>query len=153
MKIPVDSPLVMRNSRHAISDAGLETVVENLQGAGRRDQTSNKGKVSYKGTEKPKEVDRTCHHFVRETPSGELWDVYLDERSLLPAMVVGHDPRGQMIERYVYREIRENPSDLAVAAAFDPDQRWGGSSDGLLGRLVRAAGGANQPAASPTTTR
>ncbi len=31
MKIPVDSPLVMRNSRHAISEAGLDTIIENLR--------------------------------------------------------------------------------------------------------------------------
>ena len=31
MKIPVDSPLVMRNSRHAITEAGLDTIVENLR--------------------------------------------------------------------------------------------------------------------------
>ena len=33
MKIPVDSPLVMKNSRHAITEAGFETIIANLQSA------------------------------------------------------------------------------------------------------------------------
>ena len=67
-------------------------------------------------------------------------------------MVVAQDSHGQLIERYVYREIRENPTDLAVASAFEPDKRWG-ESKGLLGRLARAAAGTNQPAPAATTTR
>ena len=56
------------------------------------------------------------------------------------------------MERYIYREIQENPADLAAAGAFEPDQRWG-KSKGLLGRLARAASGANLPAADASTTR
>ena len=77
--------------------------------------------------------------------AGETWNVYLDAQSLLPRMVVAQDSRGQLIERYVYREIRENPDDLAAAGAFEPDQRWG-ESKGLLGRFARAAAGSNLPA-------
>ncbi len=107
---------------------------------------------AYKGTEKPSGLDRTCHHFVRVTATGETWNVYLDERSLLPSMVVAKDSHGAMIERYIYREIQENPTDLAAAGAFEPDQRWG-ESKGLLGRLARAAGGTNVPAPDASTTR
>ena len=57
-----------------------------------------------------------------------------------------------MVERYIYREIQENPADLAVAGAFEPDQRWG-ESKGLLGRLARAAAGTNCQALTATTTR
>jgi hypothetical protein len=153
MKIPVDSPLVMRNSRHAITEAGLDKIVENLRKSERGTESpTSAGVVSYKGIEKPAGLDRTCHHFVRVTPSNETWNVYLDERSLLPSMVVAHDKRGAMIERYVYREIHEDPADLAVASAFEPDQRWG-ESKGLLGRLARAAAGNNVPASSAATTR
>lgn len=154
MKISVDSPLVMRNSRHAITEAGLETIVENLRKSERGDDatTTHRGGLSYKGIEQPSGLNRTCHHFVRTTASGETWNVYLDERSLLPSMVVAQDSHGAMIERYVYREIQENPNDLAVAGAFEPDQRWG-ESKGLLGRLARAASGANLPAPDASTTR
>ena len=67
-------------------------------------------------------------------------------------MVVAQDSHGAMIERYVYREIRENPTELAAAGAFEPDQRWG-ESKGLLGRLARAAAGTNLPAPDAATTR
>ena len=68
MKIPVDSPLVMRNSRHAITEAGLDTIVENLRKSERGDDatTTHRGGLSYKGTEKPAGLNRTCHHFVRD---------------------------------------------------------------------------------------
>ena len=69
MRIPVDSPLVMRNSRHAITEAGLDTIVENLRKSeqGGDATSTHKGVLSYKGTEKATGLDRTCHHFVRVT--------------------------------------------------------------------------------------
>jgi hypothetical protein len=154
MKIPVDSPLVMRNSRHAITEAGLDTILAKLRRSEHGDDTTRKsaGTLSYLGLEKPAGTDRTCHHFVRKTASGEKWNVYLDERSLLPSMVEAHDAAGAMIEKYVYREVRSNPTDLASTGAFDPAQRWG-ESKGLLGRLARAAGGTTLPASDGSATR
>ncbi len=89
---------------------------------------------------------------MRRTASGETWNIYLDERSLLPCMVFAQDSRGALIERYVYREIRENPTELAAAGAFEPDQRWG-ESKGLLSRFARAATGSNLPGTGGSTTR
>jgi Protein of unknown function (DUF1571) len=154
MKISVDSPLVMRNSRHAITEAGLDTIVENLRKSERGGDATptHQSGLSYKGIEKPSGLNRFCHHFVRLTSSGETWNVYLDERSLLPSMVIAQDSHGSMIERYIYREIQENPTDLAAAGAFEPDQRWG-EPKGLLGRLARAASGTNLPAPDASTTR
>jgi hypothetical protein len=154
MKIPVDSPLVMRNSRHAITDAGLDKIVENLRKSERGGDKSNPnaGVLKYQGTDKPEGLARACHHFVRLTANGETWNVYLDERSLLPCMVVGQDSHGTLIERYVYREIRENPTELAAAGAFEPTDRWG-ESKGLLSRFARAATGSNMPSSADSTTR
>ena len=76
---------------------------------------------------------------MRRTSSGETWNVYLDERSLLAIAWSSRKTRtAQLIERYVYREIRDNPTELAAAGAFEPDQRWG-ESKGLLSRFARAA--------------
>jgi hypothetical protein len=154
MRIPVDSPLVMRNSRHAITEAGFDTILENLRKAtgpnGKNGSAS--GELSYRGKEKAAELDRPCHHFVRKTASGEIWNVYLDPSSMLPRMVFAEDSRHELIERYNYREIHENPDDLAAAGAFEPDQRWG-ESKGLLGRLARAASNSNLPATNASTTR
>ena len=33
MKIPVDSPLVTKNSRHSITEAGFDTILENMRGS------------------------------------------------------------------------------------------------------------------------
>jgi hypothetical protein len=67
-------------------------------------------------------------------------------------MVFAEDSRHELIERYNYREIQENPDDLAAAGAFEPDQRWG-ESKGFLSRLARAASNSNLPATNPSTTR
>ena len=47
---------------------------------------------------------------------------------------------GELIERYIYRNLKLNPAELASAEAFDPDKRWG-ESKSLLSRLARAAAG------------
>jgi Protein of unknown function (DUF1571) len=154
MKIPVDSPLVTRISRHSITEAGFDTILENMHGSkGAADQNQpERGELVYKGLETPRGLDGPCHHFVRRSVAGETWNVYLDLRSMLPRLVVAEDSGGDLIERYVYHEIRENPPDLALAGAFEPDQRWG-DSKGLFSRLARAAVGSNLPTTTNTTTR
>jgi hypothetical protein len=154
MKIAVDSPLVMKNSRHSITEAGFDTIVENLRKSARGSEEgrSDAGTLSYQGLERPDALDQECHHFVRHTSSGETWAVYLDVHSLLPRMVLAKDSHGELIERYVYRDIRENPIELVAAGAFEPDQRWG-ESKGLLGRLARATPGPKLPKATDSTTR
>lgn len=129
MKIPVDSPMVMKNSRHSITEAGFDIIIENLQKSNRE-----KG-LEYKGLEKVPGLDRSAHHFVRQTPK-ETWNIYLDARTLLPALVNGADERGEIIERYLYQEVREGPAELAAADAFEPDRRWG-QAEGLLSRFAQ----------------
>jgi hypothetical protein len=153
MRIPIDSPLVMKNSRHAITEAGFDAIVETLhRSAGQGNDRSEIGDLSYRGLGKPAGLDRACHHFARRSPSGETWNIYLDAVSLLPRMVVAEDPRGELIERDVYREIHENPPELAAAGAFVPEERWG-ESKGLLSRIARTATGASLPGNAQSTTR
>jgi hypothetical protein len=154
MKIAVDSPMVMRNSRHAITEAGFDTIIDNLRkspGTATKDQPARDA-LDYKGIETPPGLDAPSHHFARKTPSGETWNVYLDSRTMLPRLVSAEDSRGDLVERYIYREVRENPAELRTASAFTPDQRWG-ESNGLLSRLARAAASPSQPTVSQSTTR
>jgi hypothetical protein len=154
MKIAIDSPLATRNSRHAITEAGFDTIVANFRKSAKQGSNagSDPGALNYRGLEKPAGLDRACHHFARRTASGETWNIYLDQASLLPRMVVAEDPRGELVERDIYREIRENPSELAAASAFEPEKRWGDTA-GLLGRFARAATGASLPASGESATR
>jgi hypothetical protein len=153
MRIAVDSPLVMKNSRHSITEAGLDTVIDKLRKAGRQEgDADNQDKLEYRGPQKAPGLDHPCNEFVVRSTAGELWKVYLDPRSNLPCLVVGEDRRGELIERYVYGDIEPNPPDLALAEAFEPDKRWG-DSKGLLSRLARAATAPDLPAASQTRTR
>jgi hypothetical protein len=152
MKIPIDSPLIMKNSRHSIAEAGLDTIIANLQKAQETSQQNDLGRLEYRGVEKPPGLNRPSHVFTRRTPSGETWTVFLDARTLLPCMTVAKNPKGELDERYVYHEVRENPTELASADAFDPDRRWG-ESNGLLSRFARAAMGADSSNNRRSTTR
>lgn len=153
VKIAIDSPLVMKNSRHSITEAGLDTVIENLRGAERHLPESHKDdKLEYLGLENPPGFDHACHQFVIRSASGDLWKIFLDPRSHLPCLVIGEDQRGELIERYVYHDITPNPPDLAAADAFEPDKRWGDAKS-LLSRLARAATGPDLTPNSQTRTR
>ncbi|AMV39467.1 DUF1571 domain-containing protein [Planctomyces sp. SH-PL62] len=153
MSIPVDSPLALRNSRHAITEAGFDTIFNNLasQVDSQGRPTGAEGRLTYKGVQKPKDVDRECHLIQRITPTREVWRVYLDADSLMPVVVTAHQADGALLESYRYDGLKADPTELAAADAFDPDKRWG-ESKGLFSRLAKAASAASdQPA--PTATR
>jgi Protein of unknown function (DUF1571) len=154
MKIAVDSPLVMKNSRHAITEAGFDTIVANLRRAdGGNDKNQiDGGKLDYMGVAQAPDSDRHGHHFVRHAQNGETWNVYFDTDSMMPILVTAADSTGALIERYEYRDVRENPTELATASAFEPDKRWG-ESQGILSRFARAAAGTNSPGEGQSTTR
>jgi len=152
MSIPVDSPLALRNSRHAITEAGFDTIFNNL--AKQVDEqgrpTGAEGRLTYKGLQKPEGSDVACHLIQRITPSKEVWRVYLDPDTLMPFVVTAHQADGSVLESYRYENIKADPTELASADAFDPDKRWG-ESKGLFSRLAKAAGGGSEP--PPTATR
>ncbi len=155
MKIAIDSPLVMKNSRHTIAEAGFETILANLQKSRDEPDGTRTGgpSLEYKGLEKAAGLDAACHHFVRHAASGETWNVYLDARSLLPRLVLAENKQGDLLERYVYSDIRENPKELASADAFSPSERWG-EGKGLFQRLAaKAASSLNVPSNNAPTTR
>jgi hypothetical protein len=154
MKMAVDSPMVARSSRHSITEAGFETIINNLHNSVDQTDAANtaQGRAAYRGIEKPPGLDRPSHVFSRHSPNGETWTVFIDARTMLPSMVVAKDPSGQLDEKYIYHEVTENPPDLALADAFDPDRRWG-ESKGLFSRFARGGASANSPASSQSTTR
>jgi hypothetical protein len=144
----------MKNSRHSIAEAGFETILANLQKSQKETEPGKPGppNLEYLGLEKAAGVDRPCHHFVRHTPAGETWNVYLDPRSMLPRLVLAENAQGDLLERYVYAEIHENPTELAAANAFDPTARWG-EAKGLLSRLAKAASGTTVPSKDASAKR
>jgi hypothetical protein len=152
MKIPVDSPLIMKNSRHSIAEAGLDTIIENLRKSQDDSRKTNLGRLDYHGIQKPPGLDRPSHVFSRRSPAGETWTVFLDAKTMLPCMAVAKDHSGDLDERYVYHDVRENPTELTSADAFDPSHRWG-ESNGLLSRFARAAMGSDGESNRQTTAR
>jgi Protein of unknown function (DUF1571) len=155
MSIPVDSPLALRNSRHPITEAGFDTILDNLFKflEPKTATVASDGKLIYKGIDRPSGLDQPCHLVERVTPKGETWQVYLDTRTLMPAMVSAvQTSSGELIERYIYRNLRPNPVELASIDAFDPDKRWG-ESKGWLSRIARAADTPTDANSRQSTTR
>jgi hypothetical protein len=146
LKLAVDNPMVAKNSRHSIAEAGFDTILENLRKSMERKdpQSPEPGQLVYQGLEKAPGIDRHAHCFVRHSPAGVTWTIYVDATTMLPGLVIAKDSSGDLIERYIYQEVRENPAELASAEAFDPDRRWG-PPQGLLSRFARAGNGVKSP--------
>jgi hypothetical protein len=147
-----DSPLALRTSRHPITEAGLDTVLDRLETALTlsRQKDPAAGVVTDGGPETPEELGRPCRKLVRKQPDGETWVVYLDAKTQLPALVRSTAANGELLEKYLFRDVKTELPELASADAFDPGQRWGRAA-GVLGRLARAAGstpGTPDPAVS-----
>jgi hypothetical protein len=137
-----DSPLALRNSRHPITEAGFETILANMEMPLERSRKGDPsaGTLSDGGSVTPPELGRACRTIVRVTPEGETWTVGIDPETGLPAMVQATAANGDLLERYVFRDLRTELPDLATASAFDPSSRWGTSAaGGFLNRLARAA--------------
>ncbi|HEY2156765.1 MAG TPA: DUF1571 domain-containing protein, partial [Isosphaeraceae bacterium] len=135
-----DSVMVMKNSRHPITEAGFDAIVKTLEMG--LSAPAAGSTLSYIGVETPPAVGRPCHKIERHNAAGETWLVYLDAQTALPAMVEGTAASGDLLERYRFLDVRPNLPDLASADAFDPSKRWPSVvSGGLLGRLARATVG------------
>ena len=150
LTLALNSPQVVSSSRHPITEAGLDDVLEKLEasldGADRGGHMADTLTVA--GPETPAGLDRPCTKVTRLTPAGETWVVHLDRQTGLPALVQAHAANGDLLERYAFRDLKPEPPELALAAAFDPEARWS-KPGGLLGRLARTAGG--KPAANAAT--
>lgn len=141
-----DSPLVQKNSRHPITEAGFDSVIRNMDAAlhaaeqGRADA----GRFVYEGAHSLPELGRECHRILEARPNGETWIVCLDAETLLPALVHAVDSDGQLLEYYLFRDLTTNLPELAQSEAFSPDKRWGESRGGVLGRIARGIGESGQ---------
>ncbi len=150
LKMPPDSPLAMSNSRHPISDAGFDTILTNMEDEHRRASSGDlsHGEIRYEGQETPEGLNKPCYKIVRITPTKETWIVFLDPETYLPVFVQASAENGDTLERYLFRDLTLNPSDLASVDGFNPEKRWG-PSRGLFQRLARG----NSNAAKTTETR
>jgi hypothetical protein len=140
LNLPPESPMVMKNSRHPITEAGYDSILDGIE-AGLR--SGGPDSVSYAGLQATPPLDHPHHLLIRTLRDGEVVKVYLDPASHLPALVEATASNGDLLERYLFLNPRGDLPELAVAAAFDPDARWG-APRGLFGRLARG----NDPAPS-----
>ncbi len=147
MSLSPTSPLVMKNSRHPITEAGFDQVIKNLELALKPvpGTPQAKAKVTYEGLKTVKPLTRPHQLVVRITPNGETWNVYFDPDTKLPALVEAFGADKQMLERYHFKELKADVPELLAGGAFDPDVRWG-KPGGLLSRMARTPAADAAPA-------
>lgn len=140
MSLAPDSPMVMKNSRHPITEAGLDAILDSLDASLKPHEAGTAGadELAYKAMITPPETGRPCHEIVRVTAKGETWIIDIDSETGLPARVRETAANGDLLENYVFRDFVADPPALTAASAFDPDARWG-KSRGLLGRFASGA--------------
>ena len=141
LNLAPDSPMVMRNSRHPITEAGFDSLVRGLENAL---TASDAYGLACTGPETPIGLDRPHLCLVRTTAAGENWKVYIDPGTHLPALVEAVDAKGELLERYTFRDIRPDPPELASADAFDATARWG-APKGLFGRIAQGKPSDGEP--------
>jgi hypothetical protein len=151
MSLPPDSPLALRNSRHPITEAGLDAVLEQLEATVTRHESGQAPgeRLTYEGLRTPVPGGPPCHTIQRVMADGEVWIVALDAQTYLPLLVQDKAPDGSLLERYVFRDAKTDLPELMADTAFDPDARWG-ASRGILGRLAGATPTDAAPAATAT---
>lgn len=150
MTLAPDSPLVLRSSRHPITEAGLDAILESLEESLRPhvEGTPTRARMTYQGIETPEPVGRPCDKIVENRENGEVWTVYLDAQSHLPAMVQATTASGELLEHYVFHNLKTDLPELAQAGAFDPETRWGAASEGFFSRMARSKPAPAEPTAN-----
>ncbi len=133
LSLPPESPLVMRNSRHPVTEAGLDSIIEGLENSVKAPERSG---IAYAGLEAAEGLDQPQHCLLQTSPAGERWRIYLDPKTHLPSLVLATDASGELLERYLFRNVRANLAELASDGAFDANTRWG-QPRGLFGRIAR----------------
>lgn len=141
LSLAPESPMVMKNSRHPITEAGLDPIVASLE------QADQAGTLVDLGMQTPAQLDHPHHALLRTTAEGDVWHAYIDPINHLPMLVDCQDRHGELLEEYRFREFQPNPPELASSGAFDPDVRWG-APRGLFGRVAARNGDSSS---GPTT--
>lgn len=136
MTMSPDSPLVRAKSRHPISEAGIDSVVErlNLTLQKLKSGSADAGQLDVQQVTDPHlgEQIRITHRTV----TNETWVVDLDKVTGLPLTIHATDAAGGLLEHYEFRNFQLNQADLLTADAFDPNARWG-SKTNLFGKIAR----------------
>lgn len=136
MTMSPDSPLVRSKSRHPISEAGIDSVVErlNLTLQKLKTGTADAGQLDVQQVTDPHlgEQIRITHRTV----TSETWVVDLDKATGLPLTIHATDASGGLLEHYEFRNFQLNQADLLTADAFDPNARWGSKAN-LFGKIAR----------------
>ena len=147
LNLPVDSPLVTRNSRHPVSEAGFDSLVKGLEDALKASDGTTLS-LTYL-VNSAKAIDTPI--LVRQTPAGETWRINIDLQTHLPSLVECKAANGDLLERYTFSDVLPNPSELLTADAFDPTARWG-AARGLFSRLG-GEGSSTKPTPAGSTPR
>ena len=132
IQLDPNSPLVLRNSRHPITEAGFESILAAYE---RSLAEAGASRPICAGTETPEGFDHACAKVVKSSANGETRTIDFDPVTHLPALVELKAADGSLLESYRFKDVQVDPPALTLATAFDPDGRWG-PAPGLFSRLA-----------------
>ena len=114
LTLPPDSPLVMRNSRHPVTEAGFDSIVEGLENAVKA--SPGIGHEAYAGLEAADGLAQPHHCLTRISRVRENGGGSTSTPHDPPAVAGAGDrrPNGELLERYLFRDVRPNLAELAT---------------------------------------
>ena len=132
--------MVMKNSRHPITEAGLDAILDRLDESLKPHEAGSPAprRLTYDGgRHAARDRPALPQDHPRSTAAGrDLDHLPRRRRPASPTLVQETAADGDLLERYIFRNLTTDPPALADAAAFDPDSRWG-QPRGLLGRMAQ----------------
>ena len=146
MSIPIDSPMVLRTSRHPITEAGFDTIFKTwtAQGNAAGTSTGTAGSCT-RGSSGPK--GRICPATSSSGPRRKGRPGRSTSTPRPDARGGGGIPAGGGADRAIHLpDLKAESRRTGLGAAFDPDKRWGESKGCSRAWLVRRQPGRRQEA-------
>jgi hypothetical protein len=126
MQLEPTSPIALSNARHPITEAGLLHILTQTRAqlVASRAGDPAIGEFTRLGPHSAEGFATPCVEILRETPEGEHWRLLVDGESAIPVLLEASAADGQLLERYVFRDLQMDLDDLDEPGAFDPSSRF-----------------------------
>ena len=155
MRLAPDSPLALANSRHPITEAGLEHVLADPEGPGRgrpgRRPLHRPVPARTRRPTRPRLRRPPAPRSSARRPTASTGGCCSTQQTGLPVLLQATDADGDLLERYVFRDLEAEPRRAGRAPApSTPTVRFGTATvGGLFGQLNPRRGRDRPALASP----
>ena len=130
-RLPPDSPLVMKNSRHPITEAGFDTIVADARRRGLDGARDRARRSPTRGSRRPPPLDQPCHKIERHNAGGR--DLARLPRPRDDAARDGpgrRRPTATCSNATVFRDVEAEPARTRLGRGLRPRPSAGAPSQG-----------------------